>query len=152
MTLLVSPIDVNRLLRAKAVAALIPALPALVIFTALFSYVAAADAATAGALIVVGLTMLMAVSSVELAVGARFAVFTSDGRANFVTQEGRLIGLLICVATVSAASLPLALHFLWGRVSIPISFILTVAVTIAMAMVGFRAARGELEKLYQCNM
>ncbi len=152
MTLLASPIDVNRLLRAKAVAALIPALPALVIFTALFSYIAAADAATAGALIVVGLTMLMAVSSVELAVGARFAVFTSDGRANFVTQEGRLIGLLICVATVSAASLPLALHFLWGRLSMPISLVLTVVVTITLAMVGFRAARGELEKLCEYNI
>jgi len=149
MTLLASPIDVSRLLRAKAVAALIPALPALVIFAALFSYLAAVDAVTAGALIAVGLTMLIAVSSVELAVGARFAVFTSDGRANFVTQEGRLIGLLICTATVGVASSPLALHFLWGRVSMPVSLVLTVAVATALAMVGFRAARGELKNLYE---
>jgi hypothetical protein len=151
MTLLASPIDASRLLRAKAVAAFIPALPALAIFTALFSYVAATDAVTAGALIVVGLTMLIAVSSVELAVGARFAVFTGDGRARFVTQEGRLIGLLLCVATVGAVSSPLALHFLWGRLSMPVSLVLTEAFTIAMAMVGFRAARGELEKLYEYN-
>jgi len=151
MTLLAAPINASQLLRAKAAAAFIPALPALGVFVVLFSHLTGADALASGALIVVGLTVLIAVSSVELAVGARFAMFTVDGRSNFVTQEGRLIGLLLCAITVGVVSSPLALHFLWDRLSIPASFILTVAVTIAMAMVGFRAARGELERLYEYN-
>jgi len=134
-----------------AAAAFIPALPALAAFSALIIHLTGADAVTMGALIVVGLTVLIAVSSVELAVGARYAMFTADGRSNFVTQEGRLIGLLLGTVTVGVVSSPLAIHFLWSRLSMLLSVVLTEVVTISVVIAGFRAARGELERLYEYN-
>jgi hypothetical protein len=150
-TLLAAPVDAGQLLRAKATAAFIPALPALAVFAALYRHLTGADVVTTGALILVGLTVLIAVSSVELAVGARYAMFTVDGRSNFVTQEGRLIGLLLGAVTVGVVSSPLAIHFLWSRLSMLLSVVLTEVVTIFVMIAGFRAARGELERLYEYN-
>ena len=151
MNLLVAPMGVSQLLKAKAAAALIPALPFFALFVALFSYVTAADPMTKGVLIVVGLSVLMAVSSVELVVGARYATFTSGGKTRFISQEGYLIGLLFCMATVGAALSPLALHYLWGFLNLPTALTITELVVITIAVGGFRKAREELVKLLEYN-
>jgi hypothetical protein len=151
MNLLVAPMGVSQLLKAKAAAALIPALPFFALFVALFSYVTAADPMTKSVLIVVGLSVLMAVSSVELVVGARYATFTSGGKTRFMSQEGYLIGLLFCMATVGAALSPLALHYLWGFLYLPTALTITELVAITIAVGGFRKAREELVKLLEYN-
>jgi hypothetical protein len=151
MNLLSAPMDSGQLLKAKASSALLPALPVLAILSGLVNLLASMDAVTMTALILLGGTLLMAVTTVELAVGARYAIFTSSGRARFVTQEGTIIGMLLGMATVGASLSPLALHFILEYVSIPFAYVLTLGTTLVVAYVGLRVARYELEKLYEYN-
>ncbi|TRO46210.1 hypothetical protein E2P65_06120 [Candidatus Bathyarchaeota archaeon] len=149
MNLLAAPMDAGRLLKAKATSALLPATPALALLTALVGVIAPIDPVSLIAAIPLGFTLLVAVASMELAVGVKYAVFTSDGRSRFVTQEGTIIGLLLCVATVGASLSPLALHYTLGYVDAPIAYILTLALTLIIAGVCLMIARVELEKLYE---
>ena len=151
MNILSAPMDAGRLLKAKAASVLLPALPVLAILSAIVGLLASMDAVTMIALTLLGGTLLGAVSTVELAVGARYAIFTSSGRTRFVTQEGTIIGMLLGMATVGASLSPFALHYILGYVGIPIAFVLTLALTLIIAGVGLRVARRELNKLYEYN-
>jgi hypothetical protein len=148
VNLMVSPLDAGQLLRAKFAAAFIPVLPVFTLFAGLFSYFARADVMTVAVVFVVGLVMLMAVSSIQLAVGIKYATFNSSGRTRFVTQEGRLISFLICMASVGIIASPLALHYLWGYINLSLACILTLVLTLGLTGGGFKVAHGELEKLY----
>ena len=151
LNLLSAPMDAGQLLKGKASSALLPALPVLALLSALVSLLASMDAVTLIALILLGGTLLAAVTTVELAVGARYAIFTSGGRTRFVTQEGTIIGMLLGMATVGASLSPLALHYILGYVGILIAYVLTLGTTLVVEYVGLRAARYELEKLYEYN-
>jgi hypothetical protein len=148
MNILSAPIDAGRLLKAKAASAFIPALPVLALLSALISLLTSIDAATMIALTLLGGTLLAAVTSVELAVGARYAIFTSGGRDRFVTQEGTIIGMLLGMATIGVSLSPLTLHYWLEYVGVVLAFALTFAMTLAITWIGLRVARGELEKLY----
>ncbi len=151
MNLLAAPIDPGRLLKAKVGSALIPALPVLVILSAIVGLVTSMDAVSMIAITLLGLTLLAAVASMELTVGTRYAIFTSDGRTRFVSQEGHIVGLLLCMVTVGVSLSPLALHYMLGYVGIQIAFVLTIALTLGVASVGLKVAHEELEKLYGLN-
>ena len=151
MNLLVAPMDTSQLLKAKAAYALVPALLAFVALSSLVSFITPIDIKSVIAVMPLGFTILVAVVSVELAVGARYAMFTSGGRSRFVTQEGTIVGLLLCMATIGVSMSPLALHYILGYVGIPIAFLLTLALTLIVAGVGMRVAHGELNKLYEYN-
>ena len=149
VNLVAAPVDAGLLLRAKSVAAFIPVLPVFALFAALFSHIAGVDAMTVAVLIAVGLMMLIAVCSVELAVGVRYANFSGVGRARFVSQEGRLIGLLLSIVSVGTLASPLALHYLGGYINFSTACVLAVIVALGITAGGFKIARRELEKLYE---
>jgi hypothetical protein len=149
MNLMAAPMDAGRLLRAKAASVLIPVAPALLILVALFGRVASVDPASLIAIIPLGFTTLLAVASMELAVGAKYAVFSSDGQSRFVTLEGTIIGLLLCVATVGGSLSPLGLHYTLGYVGAPIAYVLTLALAMIISGVCLMAAHVELERLYE---
>jgi hypothetical protein len=151
VNLVVAPLDSSQMLRAKSAAAIIPVIPIFMLFAALFNYIAKADSMTMAVLIVVGLAMLVAVSSVELAVGIKYATFNSVGRTQFVNQDGRLIGLLLCMVSVGVLASPLALHYLLGYINLSLICILTVVVALGVTVGSFKVARIELEKLYEYN-
>ena len=151
INLLAAPMDAGRLLRAKVASALLPAMMPLAMLTALVWVVAPVDLVSLIAVFTLGFTLLVAVASMELAVGAKYAVFTSEGRSRFVTQEGTIIGLLLGVATVGASLSPLTLHYTLNYVDVSIAYVLTMALTIIIAGVCLMAARVELEKLYEYN-
>jgi len=144
--------DAGRLLRAKAASALLPATPALAVFIALVGIITPIDPVSLIAIMPLGFVLLVAVASMELAVGAKYAVFTSEGRSRFVTQEGTIIGLLMGVVTVGASLSPLALHYTLGYVGAPIAYALTLALTLIIAGVCLMAARVEMGKLYEYDI
>lgn len=149
VNLVAAPMGAGRLLRAKAAGVVIISLPALVLYFALFSYLTSVDVTTVGVVAAVGLTLTVAISTVELAVGTKYATFTSGRRTRFVTYQGYLIGVFLWIVTVGLAVAPLALHYIGGLMSLPVSLALTEAVSLAIAVVSFRAARGQLEKVYE---
>jgi hypothetical protein len=151
VNLVAAPLDAGQMLRAKFAAAFIPVLPVFALFAGLFSYIAVVDAMTVAVLIVVGLIILMAVLSVELSVDIKYATFNSVGRTRFVTQEGRLIGFLLCMASVGVLASPLALHYLWGYINLSLACTLTLVLALGLTGGGFKVAHGELEKLYESN-
>jgi hypothetical protein len=149
VNLVAAPMKAGRLLRAKAAGVVIISLPALVLYFALFSYLISADVTTIGVVAAVGLTLAVAISTVELAVGTKYATFTSGRRTQFVTYQGYLIGVFLWIVTVGLTVAPLMLHYIGGLLGLPVSLALTEAVSLAIAVVSFRAARGQLEKVYE---
>ena len=151
MNLMSAPMDAGRLLKAKAASVFLPALPVLALLSALIGLLASIDTVTMIVLTLLGGTLLAAVTSVDLAVGARYAIFTSSGRDRFVTQGGTIIGLLLGMTTIGLSLSPLTLHYWLGYVGISLALVLTLAFTLAVAGVGLRIAHRELEKLYEHN-
>ena len=149
MNLVAAPLDAGRMLRAKFAAAMLPALPVFALFTAFFGYLSGAGTITIAIMTLMCIAMLAAVSSVELALGARYANFSSMGRAQFVAQEGRLIGLLLGMVTIGVSSAPLIILYVRGYIGLPAAGLLSLILALVIAGGGFKVACGELERLYE---
>ena len=149
MNLVAAPVDASRMLRAKFAAAMMPALPVFALFAAFFSFLSGAGTTTITILTLMCVAILAAVSSVELALGARYANFSSVGRTRFVAQEGRLMGLLLGAVTIGVSASPLYLLYMRDYMGLPAAALLSLVLALVVTGGGFKAARGELERLYE---
>jgi hypothetical protein len=148
LNLLIIPLKEKEVVKAKLSTALVPAVCAMVVVTALIQLIAQPRLEALIAITVALFAVLFECSFVGLAVGSRFPDFTEVPRARFVDQKGVWLGILIIAGCVLATLLPLFLYA-FSDLTFPllVAPVLSVVAGILICYASYRATLNSLQKL-----
>jgi hypothetical protein len=148
LNLLIIPLKEKEVVKAKLSTALVPAVCAMVVVTALIQLIAQPRLEALIAITVALFAVLFECSFVGLAVGSRFPDFTEVPRARFVDQKGVWLGMLIIAGCVLATLLPLFLYA-FSDLTFPllVAPVLSAVAGILICYTSYRATLNSLQKL-----
>jgi hypothetical protein len=148
LNLLIIPLKEKEVVKAKLSTALVPAVCAMVVVTALMQLIAQPRLEALIAIAVALFAVLFECSFVGLAVGSRFPDFTEVPRARFVDQKGVWLGMLIIAGCVLATLLPLFLYAFSGLAfPLLVAPVLSAVAGILICYASYRATLNSLQKL-----
>jgi len=148
LNLLIIPLKEKEVVKAKLSTALVPAVCAMVVVTALIQLIAQPRLEALIAITVALFAVLFECSFVGLAVGSRFPVFTEVPRARFVDQKGVWLGMLIMAGCVGATLLPLFLYAFAGLAfPLLVAPVLSAVAGILICYASYRATLNSLQRL-----
>jgi hypothetical protein len=148
LNLLIIPLKEKELVKAKLSTALVPAVCAMIVVTALIQVIAQPSLEALIAIAAALFAVLFECSFVGLAVGSRFPDFTEVPRARFVDQKGVWLGMLIIAGCVLATLLPLFLYAFSGLAfPLLVAPVLSAVAGILICYASYRATLNSLQKL-----
>jgi hypothetical protein len=148
LNLLIIPLKEKEVVKAKLSTALVPAVCAMVVVTALIQLIAQPRLEALIAITVALFAVLFECSFVGLAVGSRFPDFTEVPRARFVDQKGVWLGMLIIAGCVIVTLLPLFLYAFAGLAfPLLVAPVLSAVAGILICYPSYRATLNSLNKL-----
>jgi hypothetical protein len=149
LNLRIIPVKEKEVVKAKLSTALVPAVCAIAVVTALIQLVVQPSLEALIAISVALFAVIFECTFVGLAVGSRFPDFTEVPRARFVDQKGVWLGMLIIACCLGVTFLPLflyAFHIL-GAFPLLVAPVISAVAAILICYASYRSTLNSLQRL-----
>ena len=149
LNLRIIPLKEKEVVKAKLSTALVPALCAIAVVTALIQVVVQPSLEALIAIAVALFAVIFECTFVGLAVGSRFPDFTEVPRARFVDQKGVWLGMLIIACCLGVTFLPLFLYAfpILGAFPLLVAPVLSAVAGILICYASYRSTLNSLQRL-----